>query len=72
MKTYVRKGKKPHGQRREKKKVQNGSENIKDRGEGGGPSGTAADISLQPVEGTTPEQGKRGRGKEWQKENTMY
>lgn len=55
-----------------KRKVQNGSENIKDRGEGGVPSGTAADISLQPVERTTPEQGKRGRGKEWQRENTMY
>jgi len=74
VKTYFRKGKTPQRQkRRAKKKEQNGSVNIKDgEGEGGGAPGTGADIPFQIAERTVPEQGKSGRGKEWQKETTMY
>lgn len=53
--------------------VQNSSVNTKDReGEGGGASGARADIPFQPTEKTMPEQGKSGKGKEWQRETTMY
>lgn len=58
---------------RRKKKVQDGSVNIKDRkGEEAGASGAGAAFPFQLVERTMPEQGKSGRGNEWQKETTVY
>lgn len=53
--------------------MQDGSVNIKDRkGEEAGASGAGAAFPFQLVERTMPEQGKSGRGNEWQKETTVY